>query len=55
MSKSRKDIHTDYCNYMIQKANNNRTYSVKCESNRQIKGVRQLGLSRNELIFVLAN
>ena len=52
MSNKGKQIHNNYCNYMIEKATNN----VLTYSKEEIKksGIKSNNMSRNELILALA-
>lgn len=52
---NKKSYHITYCNYMIEKASNARTMTVKKVENKQKTGIKTLGYSRNELILALAN
>lgn len=52
---NKKSSHITYCNYMVNKASNTRTMTVKAETEKRIPGVKTLGYSRNELILALAN
>ena len=48
-----KEIHIDFCNYMVQKATAP-ILTVKAETKKTL-GIRTNGMSRNELIKALAN
>ena len=50
--RTSKEIHIDFCNYMIQKAAMP-ILAVKAEEKKKL-GIRKSGLTRNELITALA-
>ena len=47
-----KEIHIDFCNYMVQKATAP-ILTVKAEEKKKL-GIIKSGLTRNELIIALA-
>lgn len=52
--RTRKEIHIDFCNYMVQKATKSgRILAVKPEEKKKL-GIIKSGLTRNELITALA-
>lgn len=51
MSKTMREIHNNYCDYMVQKASAP-IFAVKKQNT--YKGISTNGMTRNELIFALA-
>ena len=52
MSDKGKQIHNNYCDYMVLKASNNTLKYRKEEIKKS--GIKSNGMSRNELILALA-
>ena len=52
MSNKGKQIHTVWCNYMVEKATNNGLTYRKEEVKKS--GIKSNGMTRNELILALA-
>ena len=52
MSNKAKQIHNNYCNYMVEKATNN-TLKYRNEEVKKI-GIKSNGMTKNELILALA-
>ena len=52
MSNKGKQIHNNYCDYMIEKATNNTLKYRKEEIKKS--GIKSNDMTRNELIFALA-
>ena len=52
MSNKAKQIHNNYCNYMVEKATNNTLKYRNVELKKS--GVKSNGMTRNELILALA-
>ena len=48
-----KEIHIDFCNYMVQKATAP-ILTVKKQKQNEYTGIKTNGLSRNELIIALS-
>lgn len=53
MKRDKKEIHNNYCNIMIDKANSS-ILTVKNITQKQ-RGIKKSNLNRNQLILALAN
>ena len=52
MSNKGKQIHNNYCDYMVKKATNN-VFTYRKEEVKK-SGIKSIGMTRNELILALA-
>ena len=54
MRKTAKDIHNEYCDYMISKATSQKCYAVKRPEKKKQTGIKTSGLSKTVLASQLA-
>lgn len=54
MSEKSRKIHNNYCNYMIEKANNKPVKTVR-NTESTVTGIKYNNYTKSELIALLAN